>query len=66
MSTKNPFSQKKHCPVVDQNVTLHGVRVTLGGGPTEVAKKTCSDLVVCVAANGPVEQNKRCLLHVLT
>ncbi len=65
MSTRNPFSQQKHCPVVDQTVTLRGVRVTLGGGPTEVAKKDCSELADCIAANGPVDQNARCLLHTL-
>ncbi|CAM2198537.1 protein of unknown function (plasmid) [Paraburkholderia kururiensis] len=66
MSTRNLFSQQKHCPVVDQVVTLHGVRVTLGGGPTAVSKKNCSNLVGCEAANGPAAQNARCLLHTLT
>jgi hypothetical protein len=65
MSTRSPFSQQKHCPVVDQNVMLRGVRVTLGGGPTAVAQKSCSNLVGCMEVNGPVDQNSRCLLHAL-
>lgn len=66
MSTRNPFSQQKHCPVVDHFVTLHGVRVTLGGGPTAVVRKNCSNVVDCEATNGRAEQNPRCLLHSLT
>jgi hypothetical protein len=65
MSTRNPFSHQKHCPVVNQTVTLRGVRVTLGGGPTEVAQKNCSELADCIVTNGPVELNERCLLHTL-
>jgi hypothetical protein len=65
MSTKNPFSQQKHCPVAEQVVTLRGIRVPLGGGPTAVSQKNCSNLVDCEAENGPAAQNARCLLHSL-
>jgi len=44
MSTRNPFTQQKHCPVVERFVRLRGVPAALGSDPTEVAQKNRSEI----------------------
>lgn len=63
MSTRNPFSQDKHCPVVEHWVKLSAVRVSLPSGQTDTARKSCSNIEACLLENGPIELNTKCLLH---
>jgi hypothetical protein len=66
VSDRSHIEKHVHCPVVSKTVTLRGVRVSLRGGPSAVTRRSCSNIESRMEANGPVEQNKRCLLHTLS
>lgn len=64
-STKQPFSKGAQCPVVGYCVTLNGIHVSLPGGPSEVARLSCSNVEKCLAAYGSIDRIPNCLLHSL-
>jgi hypothetical protein len=61
-SAKQPFVKNANCSIVGFQVQLSGVRVSMGG-TTAIAKKTCSNVAQCLAANGSLEKLNGCLLH---
>jgi hypothetical protein len=66
-STQTPFSRAADCPVVKQQVSLSGLRVTMKStGATAVANKSCSRAESCLAAHGSLERIQGCLVLTLS
>ena len=63
-STKKPFTKQMKCPVVGHQVSLKGLRVTVAEA-TEIAQRSCSNVVHCLNAHGSIESITGCLLHEL-
>ena len=60
------FSKSAHCPVVERVVRLTGARVSLpGAGPSEVTRKSCSNVEACLQLHGSLANVPTCLLHSL-
>lgn len=62
-STKQLFSKDVQCPVVGHTVTLNYIRVSLPGGPSAVARLTCSNVEKCLAVHKSIDQIPNCSLH---
>jgi len=65
-STKEPIAKQEHCPVIGHLVSISGTRVTLSGaGPSEVARKNCSNIEGCLSKYQNLDRVAGCLLHTL-
>jgi len=62
-STKRPFMKNVACPVVGDRVVLRGILVELSGVPSQVARKSCSNIEKCLGSHSNLEHISDCLLH---
>lgn len=62
-STKLSFIKEELCPVVGHMVTLNGICVSLPGGPSSVARQTCSTIEKCLSVHESIDRIPNCLLH---
>jgi len=60
--TKKLIIEESHCSVAQDKVILKGLRVS-SNDQSKMAKKTCSNLVQCIDANGATDRISGCLLH---